>query len=121
MTLSIRAAALAAALTAGTSAMTHADEVTLINVFEVPEGKYEETVAMWEAARDVMKRQPGYVSTALQASLTPDARFRLVNIARWESPAAFAAAAAALKDSPEVPKVEGLAFTPGLYRTIRED
>ena len=108
-----------AILIAGGAAMAQ-QTVTLINVFEVPEERYEETVAMWEAARDVMKAQPGYVATSLHTALDEGATFRLVNIAEWESPAHFQAAAKALKEA-ETPKVQGLKFHPMLYHMLRQD
>ena len=66
--------------------------VMLINVFEVPAGRDEEFLQGWEAARDFMRRQPGYVSTRLHRSLDPAARFRFVNVAEWATPADFLAA-----------------------------
>lgn len=94
--------------------------VTLINVFEVPEGRYDETVAIWEIARDVMQAQPGYVATSLHTALDEGATFRLVNIAEWESPAHFQAALQALEEA-KMPKIQGLKFHPMLYRTLRQD
>ena len=39
-----------------------------------------------------MRQQPGYVSTRLHRSSDPDARFRFVNVAEWETAEAFGAA-----------------------------
>lgn len=66
--------------------------VVLINPFEVPEGKDEEFLAEWEAAKAFMERQPGYVSTRLHRSLDPHARFRFINVAEWEIAEHFQAA-----------------------------
>jgi len=66
--------------------------VILINAFEVPAGKDGEFLQGWEATRDFMQRQKGYVSTRLHRSLNPDARFRFINVAEWETPADFHAA-----------------------------
>lgn len=68
--------------------------VVFINVFEVPAGRDEEFLQGWEAARDFMQRQPGYVSTRLHRSLDPTAGFRFINVAEWATPAAFQAALA---------------------------
>lgn len=96
----------------------NADEsVTLINVFDVPDGKLEETIAMWTRARDYLKTQPGFVSTALQRAVGPDARFQLVNIATWTSAEAFQAATRSMYAHADVPEVADLQFHPGLYRT----
>jgi hypothetical protein len=111
--------ALAVALSlAGTPAA--AQPVTLINVFEVPPGRLDETIRFWEAARDFLVGQPGYVSTRLHQAITPDARFQLINVAVWESEAAYAAASARIPQEVRVPPPAGLRFTPGLYRVIRE-
>ena len=71
------------------SAMT---SVVLINAFEVPPEQDEAFLRGWEAARDFMQRQPGYVATRLHRSLDPAARFRFINVAEWQSPADFQAA-----------------------------
>jgi len=97
-----------------------AQQVTLINVFEVPQGRLEETIRYWEAARDFLVQQPGYVSTRLHQAITPDARFQLINVAVWESAAAFAAATGRIPQEVRLPPPEGLRFTPGLFRVIRE-
>ena len=90
----------------------------LINVFEVPEGKDEEFLAGWEAARNLMQRQQGYVSTRLHGSLDPTARFRFINVAEWETPAAFQAAL----NNPEFVKLREeipVAHYPSVYQVIR--
>jgi heme-degrading monooxygenase HmoA len=69
--------------------MAHA---ILINAFEVPAGHDDEFLEGWEVGKRLMERRPGYVSTQLHKSLDPNARFRYVNIAVWESPEAFTAA-----------------------------
>ena len=112
------AAALAAGL--GSAAPARAEPVTLINVFEVPAGKLDEAVRYWEAARDLLAQQPGYVSTRLHQSLAPQARFQLVNVAVWESPAAFEAAMGTMRRDLRAAPPEGLAFFPALYRVVRE-
>lgn len=114
---SLGALAVATLLTAGPGAA----EVTLINVFEVPEGRLDDAVAGWETARDFLSERPGYISTALHQSLTDEARFRLINVAVWESPEAFATAARAMADEGVFPRIEGLGVNPALYRVIRSD
>ncbi len=103
------------------AALTQPDPVTLINVFEVPPQKLDETIAMWEAARDFLQEQPGYLSTALHRSLLPDARFQLINIARWRDPESFAAATAAMRREVGLAPVDGLGFNAALYRVVRTD
>ena len=91
----------------------------LINVFEVPAGADDEFVSAWEAARDHLETQPGYVDTALHRALSPDADFRYVNVARWESPGHFEAA----RQSPEFREsakgLVGFASHPALYEILR--
>jgi hypothetical protein len=108
---------LAALFAAGPAA---AQPVTLINVFEVPPGRIEETIRYWEASRDFLARQPGYVSTRLHQAIAPDTRFQLINVAVWESPSAFAAATARMQQELRLPPPEGLRFSPGLFRVARE-
>ena len=114
---SLSALALAGALAAAPAA---AEPVTLINVFEVPSGRLEETLRYWEAARDFLAREPGYIRTRLHQAITPEARFQLINLAEWESPEAFQAATARMTRELRVPAPEGLRFTPALYRAVRE-
>jgi heme-degrading monooxygenase HmoA len=59
-----------------------ADEVVLINAFEVPAGDADTFIAAWEKTRDYLRTQPGYVDTALHRTVTPRAEFAFVNIAR---------------------------------------
>ena len=63
--------------------------VVLINPFEVSASAGEQFVAGWRKAAEYMQRQPGFVSTRLHRALSPDARFGFINVAEWESPAAF--------------------------------
>ena len=68
--------------------------VILINPFELPEGADSEAFLRgWERAADYMRAQPGFSSSRLHRALGPDARFPFVNVAEWESPQAFQAAA----------------------------
>ena len=61
------------------------DGVTLINVFEVPEGKQDGFVERWRDAAAYLRQQEGFISTRLHQSLDPTARFAFVNVAVWES------------------------------------
>lgn len=97
-----------------------AEPVTLINVYEVPAGQEEATLRYWERARDFMARQPGYRGTRLHRALSPQARFLLVNVAEWDSAQAFQAAARAMQGAELGAPPEGMTFTPGLYRVVRE-
>lgn len=113
----IAAAAMMLAAPLGTAAA----DVVLINVFELPDGKRPEAVAAWEAARDFLSAEPGYISTTLHEALAPDARFALINVAVWESPEAFEAATARMRAARAFQPPAGLTATPALYRVIRTD
>ena len=102
-------------------ALAGSDPVTLINVFDVPPEDLDEAIAMWEAARDYLLCQPGYLSTALHQSMLPDARFRLINIAKWRDPEAFVAAKEAMRREAGLEPVAGLNFNAALYRVVRTD
>ena len=95
------------------------DAITLINPFEVPEGKMEETVKMWEQARDFLKVQPGYISTALHQATSPNARFPLINVAKWASAEAFMTATKKMQAEAGLPKITGVVANPALFRVIR--
>jgi heme oxygenase (mycobilin-producing) len=92
--------------------------VVLINAFEVPAGEDETFLQGWEAARDFMQRQHGYVSTRLHQSLDPTARFRFINVAEWATPADFQAA---LNHPEFVAMRQAIPFAhyPSLYQVVR--
>ena len=119
--MTIRSTLGAAAAAAALTVTPAAAEVTLINVFAVPEGREEAVIAAWEKARDFLSREPGYIDTALHRAIGPDARFALVNIAHWQSPDAFMTATKRMQAAGIFPPVEGLEFHPALYRVVRSD
>jgi heme-degrading monooxygenase HmoA len=61
----------------------------LINAFEVSPEADEEFITGWEATRVYLETQPGYVDTTLHRAVSPNADFRFVNVARWQSPQQF--------------------------------
>ena len=92
--------------------------VVLINAFEVPPGEDDAFLEGWERARDYLSTQEGYLSTRLHRSVMPNADFRFVNIALWESQEAFKVAMAQ-------PEFKGASipfpFHASLYEVVRED
>jgi heme oxygenase (mycobilin-producing) len=92
--------------------------VALINLFEVPPGEDAEFIDAWERANERLSRRSGYLSTSLHRSVSPDADFRFVNVARWSSPDAFTAAIT----DPEFRAAAPVPYTahPGLYTAIAE-
>lgn len=89
----------------------------LINPFEVPQGQEEVFLKWWHEAAEHLQQAPGFLSTRLHESLDPQARFRFVNVAEWESPQHFQAA----MSSEAFQQMRGkMPFTahPALYRLI---
>jgi heme-degrading monooxygenase HmoA len=68
-------------------------DAVLINPFEVPPGGDDAFTAAWERAAIVLRHHPGFRASRLHRSLADEADFRWVNVARWETAAAFGAAA----------------------------
>lgn len=64
--------------------------VVLINTFVVPPPEADALLAAWTADAEVMKRQPGFVSTQLHRGIAGSGVF--LNYAVWDSVAAFRAA-----------------------------
>ena len=92
--------------------------VILINPFEVPAGTDDdEFLRGWERAADYMREQPGFLSSRLHRALAPDARFRFVNVAEWESPQHFQAAVGS-EEFREIAS-SGSPGSPGLYEVVR--
>ena len=59
--------------------------VTFINLFEVPAGSDADFRERWEAVNDYVRRKDGYLNHVLHRALTPDARYRYVNVVEWQS------------------------------------
>jgi hypothetical protein len=91
--------------------------VTLINIFEVPPGLDDEFVAWWERTGAFIGERIGPVPAALHRSSDPGARFRYVNVATIEDPAAWRSAVSA-------PGFPGAGQPgrrhPGLFELVRE-
>ena len=117
------AVALAAPPAFATDGQTHGSDgpVTLINVFTVPHGKADEAIKFWENAAEFMRKQPGYISTALHQSIQPDAKFQLINVAKWESVEAYKNASRARRTQTGSRPPEGLIPAPAVYTVIRMD
>jgi heme-degrading monooxygenase HmoA len=94
------------------------EPIVLINAFEVPERDDDAFLAGWELQREFLSAQAGYRSTTLHRSLSPDANFRFVNVARWESAQAF-------RDATSQPEFRNapvpFPFHASLYQVVRED
>ena len=95
--------------------------VTLINVFSVPKGKEDEFVKLWEAVKDDITKQPGYISGKFHQSIKPDSRFNFINVALWENEEvywkAYEKSAAPMKAKLQQMGVE---MTPALFNVVFE-
>jgi heme-degrading monooxygenase HmoA len=78
--------------TAAGPTTAHHGPVTLINSFDVPEGRDDAFVELWTGTSRYFRQQVGYRSLRLHRALSPTARYRYVNVARWASAEEFATA-----------------------------
>src|SRR3954471_13558710 len=77
--------------TAGNGTKALSKPVTLMNSFEVPEGRDEAFLELWTETSHYFRAQPGFLSLRLHRAVTPGAECRYVNVARWASDAAYRA------------------------------
>ena len=96
-----------------------ADEVILINAFEVPAEDAETFIAAWEKTRDYLRTQPGYVDTALHQAVGPDAEFQFVNVARWRTAGEFMTAMQSPGFRESAAGLVGYRPHPALYQVVR--
>jgi len=66
--------------------------VTLMNRFAVQPGRDDAFHALWTETSKYFRAQPGFISLRLHRAVAPDAEYRWVNVANWESEAHFRAA-----------------------------
>jgi len=96
--------------------------VIVVNPIEVPEGKESLALAIWDRYAAFFRGQPGYLGTTLHESLDPNAKFHLVNVARWESAEAFLTAL----QSEELKQLgegfpEDMPHYPSMYQIVRTE
>jgi heme-degrading monooxygenase HmoA len=58
----------------------------------VPAGRDDAFMELWNEGSSYFRTQPGFVSLRFHRALSPDADYRYVNVACWETQADFAAA-----------------------------
>jgi heme oxygenase (mycobilin-producing) len=107
--------------TAATGAAT-TGPVTLMNSFRVLPGRDEAFHALWERTSHYFIRQPGFRSLRLHRAVSDDAAYRWVNVATWDSEAAFRAAHATAEFR-EVVTAQGweeFPSTPVLFEVVTE-
>ena len=59
------------------------NKIVLINQIEVPKQEVTDFLERWKAARDFMKKQPGFISASLRRCLSWRAAERFVSISEW--------------------------------------
>ncbi len=95
------------------------EPLVLINAFEVAPDEDDEFIRGWEAARDYLQTQPGYVDTALHRSVSPDADRRFVNVGRWRSVEDFQAETQSPAVGDVMQQLGRYRPHPGLYQVVR--
>lgn len=99
---------------------SESQKVVLINTFEVAKGEDENVLSAWKAARDFLATQKGYINTRLHKNINPEGKFLYINVAEWESPAAFQAATQNMQKSLGNNMPKGTVYTPGLFKVVAE-
>jgi heme oxygenase (mycobilin-producing) len=67
-------------------------QCTVIVSYEVANEDADRFLDSWEKANEFLRKQPGFVSTALHRAVSANPDFRFVNVSCWESDDAFRAA-----------------------------
>lgn len=92
--------------------------VVAIIAFEVPEQEDEAFLRGSERTREFLRTQPGYLSMKLHRGLSPQADFRFIEVAYWESQQAFRDATS----RPEFRKASvPFRLHASLYEVVHED
>ena len=69
--------------------MAEKQQLTAIVAYEVAHEDRKRFLDSWEKANEFLKKQPGFISTALHEAVSANPDFRFVNISSWESDDAF--------------------------------
>lgn len=96
--------------------------VTLINSFLVPAARDEAFQELWTRTSHYFSDQPGFRSLRLHRAVSDDTAYRWVNVATWESEAAFRAAHATAEFRAVVTALgwEEFPSTPALFEVVTE-
>jgi heme-degrading monooxygenase HmoA len=95
--------------------------VTLVNCFEIPAGREDEFFALWQEVNNYMRGKPGYLGHKLHRALAPDASFRFVNVAQWESAEHFRRSHdEGFRALISTPGWAAFRSIPGLYEVVHE-
>ncbi|MFF9457657.1 antibiotic biosynthesis monooxygenase family protein [Streptomyces flaveolus] len=61
------------------------DGITLIDAWELPEDRIDESIARWRERVGLIHTAPGFRDARLHRRLHPESRLGLVNVAHWDS------------------------------------
>jgi len=96
--------------------------VVFINCFEVPVGREEAFLELWEQIDSYMVQKPGFQWRRLHRSLDDNARLRYVNVAGWDSAElSDAAHDDHFRELESLPGWKEFPAAPSLYTVVRED
>ncbi|MFI9383121.1 antibiotic biosynthesis monooxygenase family protein [Kutzneria sp. NPDC052558] len=96
--------------------------VVFINCFEVPVGREEAFLELWEQVDSHMRQHPGFQWRRLHRSLDDNARLRFVNVAGWDSAEqSDAAHDEHFRELVANPAWREFPSSPSLYSVTRED
>jgi heme-degrading monooxygenase HmoA len=59
--------------------------ITLIDAWELPEDRIDESIARWRERVGLIHAAPGFRDARLHRRLSPESRLGLVNVAHWDS------------------------------------
>jgi heme-degrading monooxygenase HmoA len=70
----------------------HDGAVLLFNCFDVTPSRDDAFTSLWTSTSGYFRAQPGFASLRLHRAVSPDARYRFINVATWDSAQEFYAA-----------------------------
>lgn len=95
--------------------------VTLVQVFEVPEGREEEFLDKWVALTESLKSAAGFYGTRLLRRTSDRVgTFAFVNIASWESAGAWLSSTSRDTFQALLPAMKDFDVTSGVYEVVYE-
>ena len=93
--------------------------ITLINPFSVTPAAEPGFLESWKRTAAIYAKHSGYIDANLHRALDPQARFRFVNVAHWDSAEAWSAATKAFPPSER--GAAGVEANPALYTPIASE
>ena len=109
--------------TATAPAGAHEGSVLLFNCFDVAPDRDDAFTSLWTSTSGYFRAQPGFAGLRLHRAVSPDARYRFINVATWDSAEEFYAAHQGDEFFKAVgqPGWEEFPSSPALYEIVTED